>query len=101
MAFEVIFSDEALADLQSIFNYIADAADFDTAVIYDARIRTVCARLEIFPRRGTPHPEIRPGLRTIPFERRARIAYEVEADAVRIIQILYAGRESGAGFQRE
>lgn len=101
MAYEVIFSDEALADLQSIFDYIADAADFDTAVIHDARIRTVCMRLELFPRRGTPHPEIRPGLRTIFFERRASIAYEVEDDAVRIIQILYAGRERSASFQSE
>ena len=34
-----------------------------------------------------------PGLRIVPFERSALIAYVVDADAVRIISIFYGGRD--------
>jgi toxin ParE1/3/4 len=45
-----------------------------------------------FPERGTIRNELVPGLRIVGFERRAAIAFIVEADAVRIMRVLYGGR---------
>jgi toxin ParE1/3/4 len=54
-----------------------------------------CARLDLFPNRGTPRFDLRPRLRTMPFRRRTTIAYLVddEAQGVVIIGIFYGGQE--------
>lgn len=51
-----------------------------------------------FPRRGTPRDEIMPGLRSIPFERRATIFYRVGEEEVEIVHILYRGRDIERAF---
>jgi plasmid stabilization system protein ParE len=57
------------------------------------RIIEACGGLEMFPRRGAPRDDIRPGLLIIGFARRVTIAYHLEGDAVTIDRILYAGRD--------
>ena len=49
--------------------------------------------LEISPARGTRRDDIRPGLRTIGFERRATIAFRIVGREVVIIRIFYGGRD--------
>jgi toxin ParE1/3/4 len=39
-----------------------------------------------------------PGLRSIPFERRATIYYRAVDDAVEVVRILYAGRDRDQVF---
>jgi plasmid stabilization system protein ParE len=56
------------------------------------RIKARCLTLTTFPNRGTPHPELLEGLRTIPHGK-AVIAYRVEADAIVVVRIGYAGEQ--------
>jgi toxin ParE1/3/4 len=53
--------------------------------------------LTTFPERGIVRDDLLPGLRIIGFERRASIAFIVEAETVRILRIFYSGRD----FPRE
>jgi toxin ParE1/3/4 len=39
------------------------------------------------------HDDIRPGLRTLGYRRRATIAFHVEADQVTIVRIFHHGRD--------
>ncbi|WP_352577598.1 type II toxin-antitoxin system RelE/ParE family toxin [Mesorhizobium sp. M0019] len=43
------------------------------------------------PRGGRPRDDIAPGLRTVPFEHSAIIAYVLSDDLVRIVNIFYGG----------
>ncbi|KRB22918.1 hypothetical protein ASE05_14780 [Mesorhizobium sp. Root172] len=45
------------------------------------------------PRGGRSRDDIVPGLRTVPFEHSAVIAYVIEGDVVRIVNIFYGGRD--------
>ena len=48
---------------------------------------------------GRPRDDLEPGLRTIPFERSAVIAYKVEDDRVRIGNVFYGGRNFEALYR--
>ena len=49
--------------------------------------------LQIFPERGTKRDDIRQGLRTMGFERRATIVFEVKRSEVVIIRVFYGGQD--------
>ena len=49
--------------------------------------------LETSPARGTRRDDIRLGLRTIGFERRATIAFRIVGREVVIVRIFYGGRD--------
>jgi toxin ParE1/3/4 len=98
VAHKVVFTDDALDDLQSIFVYVASGSDPATAVVYDQRIREACLRIADFPHRGTPRDDLLSGLRTLSFERRGTIAYQVDGDTVRILGILHHGRDLNRAF---
>jgi toxin ParE1/3/4 len=95
----VVLTERALEDLQSLFDYVARHSDFATAEAYDRRIREACRSLSEYPRRGSPRDDLLPGLRTLSFERRGIIAYQVEGLLVRIIAILHHGRDFGLAFE--
>jgi len=82
VALELIYQPAARADLDSLYDWIAQAADSHTAFGYIGRIQGACRALLNFPGRGTPHNELALGLRSIPFERRATIYYRVTDEAV-------------------
>jgi toxin ParE1/3/4 len=90
--YEVRFQPRARADLLALYNYIADAAGTGVAEAYIARIEAACLSLRTFPERGTRREHIRPGLRTMGFERRATIAFIVETETVVIVRIFYGGQ---------
>jgi toxin ParE1/3/4 len=56
-------------------------------------IVTFCEDLAPFPLRGTARDDIRPGLRTIGFRRRAVVAFVVGDDAVVVLGVFYGGRD--------
>jgi toxin ParE1/3/4 len=105
MAFEVRFSQEATDDLFEIWLYIARDSGVERANAVETRLRASCLKLADFPNRGTPQHEVEPGLRSIPFERRATIFYRVGWDSVEIVRIRYAGQDvagmAGAWLQIE
>ena len=89
---EVVYADDAQADLDQLFADIADRAGQSIARSWLERIRTSCDGLAQFPERGSPRVHIRPGLRIIGFRRRATIAYLVVGDRVVILRVLARGR---------
>ena len=97
MAFRVSFSEEAWADADEIYDWIAANADLETAEGYVSRIIAFCDTLADFPRRGTPRDDLAPGLRTTVFEARVIVAYVVD-DEVRVLRILSHGRDAKRAF---
>jgi plasmid stabilization system protein ParE len=92
VAHRLRFRPRAKDDLEQIYDFIADFAGADSADAIVAAIERQCRKLTTFPNRGTPHPELRQGLRTVPHGK-AVIAYFVEARAVVIVRIRYAGQQ--------
>ena len=97
----IVVTPEARDQIDQLCHYIAAAAqDADIAMRFvDSQLDHITT-LADFPQRGTPREDIRPGLRTIPWKRRATIAYVVEERDVVILGIFYAGRDIAA-FLRE
>lgn len=93
MTFKVTFRPQAEADLFGLYRYIADEAGHAIAGGYIDRIEAACLALETFPQRGTRRDDIRPGIRTTGFERRATIVFRVIAREVIIVRIFYGGRD--------
>ena len=77
----------------ALFRYIAGEASPDIADSYVGAIIEHCEKLEMFPLRGTPRDDIRPGLRTTTFKRRVTIAYCVIAERVTVLGVFYGGQD--------
>ena len=93
MTVTVAVSPRARRDLVVLHRWIHDAADEKTADGYFRRIDALIRSLRDFPDRGTPRPDIRSGMRTITFERRVIVAYEVGARTVDILRVVDARRD--------
>jgi toxin ParE1/3/4 len=94
VALEVRFSEEAEEDLVETYVYIAERDGIERAEAVNRRVRAACEKLADFPNRGSPHDELAPGLRSVPFERRATIYYRVTPETVDIMHIAWAGRDA-------
>ncbi len=90
---KVVFRPRAEADLSGLYDWIAEDSGEEVAAGYIDRIEAACLALETFPQRGTQRDDIRPGLRTMGFERRATIAFQVVEDDVVIVRIFYGGQD--------
>jgi toxin ParE1/3/4 len=64
------------------------------------RIRTRCEKIGNAPHGGRQRDDLAPGLRLVPFEHSAVIAYVVEDAQVRVTNIFYGGRDYEALFGR-
>jgi toxin ParE1/3/4 len=91
--FKVSFRPRAEQDMFGLYQYIAEKSGLSVAGGYVERIEAACLALATFPERGTKRDDIRPGLRTIGFERRATIAFRVEKAEVVIIRVFYGGQD--------
>ncbi len=91
--FTISFRPLAEADLFGLYRYIAAEAGHDVAGAYIDRIEAACLALETFPERGMRRDDIRPGLRTMGFERRATIVFQVRKAHVVIVRIFYGGQD--------
>jgi toxin ParE1/3/4 len=90
---EVSFRPLAEADLFALYRHIAADSGHGVAAAYIDRIETACMALETFPERGTRRDDIRPGLRTMGFERHATIVFQVTRAEVVIVRIFYGGQD--------
>lgn len=89
----VEFADSAKDDIYNIVEYVALAAgSYRTAARFVARIEAKCLKIGDAPRAGRARDDLLPGLRTIPFEHSAVIAYVVEQNVIRVTNIFYGGR---------
>lgn len=96
MAVEVRFRPSPETDLFELYRHIADEAGLSRAGAYIDRIEAACLGLAEFPERGTRRDDLRPGLRTLGFVRRATIVFQIVGDRVEIGRIPYGGRDLDA-----
>jgi toxin ParE1/3/4 len=90
----VVLSEEAITDLEAIAAYILESSGSENiADGFVDRIKHRCQSIGKAPRGGRQRDDIVPGLRTVPFEHSAIIAYIVSDDLVRIVNIFYGGRD--------
>jgi plasmid stabilization system protein ParE len=89
----VTFSADAERDLKDIYDHIEDAAGASIAEPYVRRLYDYCLSFAIFPQRGAGHDDIRPGLRSVGYRRRATISFLVRADVVVILRVFHKGRQ--------
>ncbi|MCO6050423.1 type II toxin-antitoxin system RelE/ParE family toxin [Mesorhizobium sp. RP14(2022)] len=92
---DVRFGREAENDLLSIYDFIADAAGETTAARFIARVEQAVLALESFSDRGRRRDDLSSGIRSLAFERRLTIFYQVSSASVDIVRVLYAGRDLG------
>ncbi|MGP2492703.1 type II toxin-antitoxin system RelE/ParE family toxin [Mesorhizobium sp. PUT5] len=91
---EVSYSASAEKDLADIFAYIVERGGSPNAALgFVLRIEDRCQKIGDAPRGGQSRDDLLPGLRVVPFERSAVIAYVIDEDGVRIINIFYGGRD--------
>ncbi|KAA3449320.1 type II toxin-antitoxin system RelE/ParE family toxin [Mesorhizobium sp. SARCC-RB16n] len=91
---EVDYREDARNDLADIFKHIAEASGSpEVALKFVLRIEDRCQSIGNAPRGGRSRDDIVPGLRTVPFEHSAIIAYVVDNDLVHIVNIFYGGRD--------
>lgn len=93
MSRSVTYREQAVQDLESIYNFVAEEAGPKRAADFTDRIRAHCDQLALFPKRGPSADHIASGIRLLAFERRVTIAYRVDDIGVRIVRIFYAGRD--------
>jgi plasmid stabilization system protein ParE len=93
MRYSVVFTPEALAQVEELFRYVAQAAGADAASRYTNAIVTYCEGLHSFALRGTRRDDIRPGLRITNYKKRAVAAFAVEADVVSVLGVYYGGQD--------
>lgn len=93
MTHRVIFSPRAEAQLVKLHKDIGDRSAPEIGERYTAAIVKYCLALSTFPHRGTQRDDIRRGIRTVGYRRRATIAFEVAGDTVNILGVYYGGQD--------
>ena len=94
--YRVVESIEALDDYIAIARHVerwtGDRILADRTV--DA-IRDFIRTLGTMPHRGTPRNDLRPGLRVIPFGKRAAVAFEIDDEVgdVTVLRVFYGGQD--------
>jgi toxin ParE1/3/4 len=97
---KVVLREEAVADLAEIYNHIARiSGSHVTAIGFVRRIKMRCQRIGNVPMGGIARDDLQPGLRTVPFEHSAVIAYVVEDDQVSVTNVFYGGRDYDALYR--
>ena len=91
--YTIVFAPEALAQLESLSDYIAQAASPEVALRYTDAIITYCETLHTMPLRGTRRDDIRPGLRITNHRKRTVIAFSVAKSVVSILGMYYGGQD--------
>ncbi len=91
---EVKYQESAQNDLADIFRFLVEEnGSPQTALKFVLRIEDRCQRIGDAPFGGRPRDDLQPGIRTVPFEHSAVIAYIVAEGQVLITNIFYGGRD--------
>jgi toxin ParE1/3/4 len=101
VSLRVVLGRRALEDLREIGAWIAARANDEVAQRYLNRLRSYCRRFDAFPERGTRRDDLKPGVRTIGFERRVTVVFAVFETEVIILRLLYGGRDIEAAFEED
>ncbi|MGX9961769.1 type II toxin-antitoxin system RelE/ParE family toxin [Roseomonas sp. F4] len=85
------FTRAARQDLFELQDQIIAEGGEARALAYLDRLMRRCATLEVFPEAGRPRGTH--GTRSLAFERRVVMIYRLRGEAVRILRVLYGGRD--------
>ncbi len=97
---DVSYGKAARDDLDRIYGYIIEnGGSPHVALRFVLRIENRCQKIGDVPHGGRPRDDLSPGLRTVPFERSAVIAYIIDDNSVRITNVFYGGRDFEALFR--
>lgn len=89
---KVVYTTEALADLDGIFSYIANHHPA-VSEAFQIRLHAVIARVSRWPESAQEVTE-RPGVRVVPLIRYPyKIFYQVSNDTIEILHVHHAARE--------
>ena len=81
MAHKLVYRPRAQEDLEGIYRFIA--LDSPTRAFgYIEQIQHRCDLLRDSPEQGRARPDLRPGLRVVPYGRSVVIAYQVTGDTI-------------------
>ena len=84
----------AIEDLKDIYDWIvSESGHPQIAGNLIDRILDRCESLAAFPMKGRARDDLQSGVRILPFERIAVIAYRILADEIEVINIFYGGRD--------
>lgn len=83
---------EADADFTDMLRYGAENFGWVAAEAYAVSLSSRLDRLASYPQLGMAHPELKPGLRSIPHGSH-RIFYSVEGEVLTIRRILHKSRD--------
>ena len=93
-AVEVTFREAAITDIQDVYRWVYEVSlDPETAQRFTSRLVQACLRIGDVPSGGRPRDDLLPGLRMVPFEKRAVIAYVIKDGTVEITNVFYGGRD--------
>ncbi|MGE6743382.1 type II toxin-antitoxin system RelE/ParE family toxin [Allorhizobium pseudoryzae] len=96
----VTFREDALADLQAIYLIVLERSGNEAvAGGFVQRIMARCRKIGDAPKGGRRRDDLFSGLRTVPFERRAVIAYLVRDHRIEITNIFYGGQDYEALYR--
>ena len=96
---KVTLRPEAIADLKAIYRSIAQASQsHGVASGFVDRIVARCRRIGDVPYGGRPRDDLQSGLRVVPFERSAVVAYRV-GKVIEIVNVFYGGRDYEAVYR--
>ena len=96
---EIVFSEQADADIATIYAWIArETGSLETALGFISRIVDRCEKIGDAPHGGRLRDDLAPGVRTVPFEKSALIAYRIESERLVITNVFYRGRDVEAAF---
>ena len=88
---KVVYTDEALADLEAILEFIASHYPASYAS-FERRLQTIEARISAWPQSAQEVAQ-RPGVRAMPLIRFPyRIFYRIQNEVVEILHIYHAAR---------
>lgn len=92
MPYRVSLSPRALKHIAEIEHYLVARFYPQSSRRFVDRLLNACESLALAPFRGTARDDLRPGLRTVGFERKVTIYFTIVEDRIIIVSIMYRGR---------
>ena len=92
MAHKLVYRPRANEDLEGIYRFIAQDSP-TRAFGFIEKIQLRCDLLREYPEQGRARPDLKPGLRVIPYGRSVVITYRVTGDTIEVLRIFYGGQD--------
>ena len=103
MSYTVVFSPEAVAQLDALEDYVSDAASPSSAARFIDNVIGYCESLCLFPLPGTCRDDLLPELRITHYRRTTVIAFMVgpDSETVSVLGVFYGGKDYAAMLQSD